>query len=119
MRSANPPTGKVHTFECRGCGAELVFAPKDDRLSCEYCGRQEKIPKTLQEIRTSHTAIAFKHLLLPVWVGAYRYGGKTYQVTVNARTGEVIGDRPYSVWKIAGAVLLGLFLVTLFVLAGS
>jgi hypothetical protein len=24
---------------------------------------------------------------------------------INARTGEVIGERPYSAWKIAGAVV--------------
>lgn len=49
--------------------------------------------------------ISFKHVLLPVWIMAYRYGGKTYQVLVNARTGEVIGDRPYSWVKITSLVL--------------
>lgn len=49
--------------------------------------------------------ITFKHILLPVWILAYRYGSKTYQVVINARTGEVIGTRPYSVWKIATLVV--------------
>jgi hypothetical protein len=52
--------------------------------------------------------IRFKHLLLPVWIGSYRFGGKPYQIVVNGQSGEVEGDRPWSVWKIAFAVLLAL-----------
>jgi hypothetical protein len=60
----------------------------------------------IESVRTAYSEIAFKHLLLPVWLTRYRFSGKTYEVLVNARTGEVQGDRPYSVWKIAFAVLL-------------
>lgn len=52
----------------------------------------------------------FKHVLLPVWVGAYRWRGAVYRVLVNGRTGAVRGSRPWSVWKIALAVLGGLAL---------
>lgn len=58
----------------------------------------------VQSITTRHEAITYKHLLLPVWMLAYRYGEKSYQVVVNAGTGEVQGDRPYSWIKIALAV---------------
>jgi ribosomal protein S27E len=64
-------------------------------------------------IDTEYTNVTFQHLLLPVWIGAYRFQGKIYQVLVNARTGEVQGERPYSVWKIAmlvAAVLLILWI---------
>jgi DNA-directed RNA polymerase subunit RPC12/RpoP len=47
----------------------------------------------------------FKHLLLPVWLGAYRFQEKVYQISVNARTGEVSGERPYSWAKITLLVL--------------
>lgn len=50
----------------------------------------------------------FKHILLPVWMAAYKYGGKSYRFLVNGQTGEVQGERPYSAWKIAFAVLLAL-----------
>ena len=43
--------------------------------------------------------------LVPVWLVTYRYGRKSYQVAVNGYTGVVAGERPYSVWKILGAVL--------------
>jgi hypothetical protein len=50
--------------------------------------------------QTQFSAVAFKHLLLPVWLLAYRYNGKPYQVMVNAATGEVQGERPWSWIKI-------------------
>ncbi len=65
----------------------------------------------IHNISTAYSAITFKHILLPVWLTSYRYRNKQYQVMVNARTGEVQGDRPYSVWKISAAVLAGLALV--------
>lgn len=51
--------------------------------------------------------ITFKHILLPVWVAAYKYRGKTYRFVVNGQTGTVKGQRPYSRIKIAIAVILG------------
>lgn len=45
--------------------------------------------------------IRFRHVLLPVWLAGYRYREKNYIFTVNARTGEVQGERPWSAWKIA------------------
>ncbi len=47
----------------------------------------------------------FKHILLPIWMAAYKYNGRSYQFLVNGQTGEVRGERPYSIWKIAFAVL--------------
>lgn len=61
----------------------------------------------VHSIKSSYDAITFKHLLLPVWMMAYRYQGQPYRVFVNAGSGEVQGERPYSPWKIAFAVLCG------------
>ena len=63
------------------------------------------------EIKTRYDAITFKHLLLPVWLLAYRYNDKSFQVLVNAVTGEVQGERPYSFWKITLTVLFALAVV--------
>lgn len=63
--------------------------------------------------QTSVDAIRFKHLLLPVWVGSYRFRGKPYQVVVNGQSGEVEGDRPWSAWKIALAASAALLLLVL------
>ena len=58
----------------------------------------------VHEVATSYYATTFKLLLLPVWFLTYLHAGKPLQVMVNARTGEVIGERPYSAAKICAAV---------------
>lgn len=65
----------------------------------------------IDKLQTRYDAITFKHLLLPVWLLAYRYHDKSYQVLVNAVTGEVQGERPYSVWKITLTVLFVLAVI--------
>ncbi|RWR34242.1 primosomal protein N' (replication factor Y) - superfamily II helicase [Sinirhodobacter populi] len=50
------------------------------------------------------SAETFKHVLLPIWTAAYRFQGRAYTFVVNAQTGRVQGDRPWSPWKIAAAV---------------
>ncbi|WP_368184451.1 primosomal protein N' (replication factor Y) - superfamily II helicase [Aestuariibius sp. HNIBRBA575] len=62
----------------------------------------------VRNVDTEIKDITFKHILLPVWMAAYKYRGKTYRFVVNGRTGRVQGERPWSAWKIAFAVLLGL-----------
>jgi DNA-directed RNA polymerase subunit RPC12/RpoP len=59
----------------------------------------------VNSVSTAYNAITFKHILLPVWLSAYRYRNQQYQVMVNAQTGQVLGDRPYSVVKITLAVV--------------
>jgi hypothetical protein len=49
--------------------------------------------------------VAFRHVLLPLWLASFRYGGKIFHVAVNAETGEVEGERPWSVQKIALLVI--------------
>jgi uncharacterized membrane protein YidH (DUF202 family) len=54
---------------------------------------------------TQYANVTFKHALLPIWISAYRYAGRTFRFLVNARTGEVQGERPYSAIKIILAIL--------------
>jgi len=62
----------------------------------------------VHDIQTTVRDVTFKHILLPVWMAAYKYRGKTYRFVVNGRTGKVQGERPWSAWKIALAVIAGL-----------
>lgn len=62
----------------------------------------------IHDIDTAISDVTFKHVLLPVWLAAYKYRGETYRFVVNGRTGRVQGERPWSAWKIAVAVVLGL-----------
>ncbi len=61
-----------------------------------------------QQITSANTRVddvTFKHVLLPIWIAAYKYRGKSFRFVVNAQTGKVQGERPYSWGKIALAVL--------------
>lgn len=61
--------------------------------------------QTISQVYTQYDNATFKHILLPCWVSAYRFKGKTYQFLVNARTAEVQGGRPYSLVKISIFIL--------------
>ena len=68
----------------------------------------------------------WRYVLLPVYVAAYRYQGKTFQVMVNGQTGVVAGQRPVDwtrIWLVVAAllapgVLLGLLGLVTLVFAG-
>jgi len=59
----------------------------------------------IASVNTSYSGITFKHILLPIYLSAYRYKGKVFRFMVNGRTGEVQGERPWSVIKITLAVV--------------
>lgn len=68
---------------------------------------------------TDYDDVTFKHILLPVWLAAYRYGDDVYRIMINARTGEVQGERPWSTVKIALAVIAALVLIAAFYLLAN
>nr|WP_244504609.1 primosomal protein N' (replication factor Y) - superfamily II helicase [Jannaschia faecimaris] len=72
-------------------------------------GDQQRISR----IDTRMSDVTFKHVLLPVWVAAYKYGGESYRFVVNGQTGRVQGERPYSKIKIAIAVVCALIVAAI------
>jgi DNA-directed RNA polymerase subunit RPC12/RpoP len=80
----------------------------DDALRSEVRQRIGGDTQRIHSVNSSYGAVTYKHLLLPVWMLAYRFRDKAYQVVVNAGTGEVQGDRPYSWVKISLAALAAL-----------
>lgn len=72
-------------------------------------------------VDTQIGTLTFKHVLLPVWMAAYKYRGKSYRFVVNGQTGRVQGERPYSKIKIALAVVAGLIVAAIvgFVIANT
>jgi hypothetical protein len=67
-------------------------------------------------VRSQYDDITFKHVLLPVWISAYHYRDRTYRCIVNARTGQVQGERPWSVLKVTLSVIAVLFALLIFAL---
>ena len=89
-------------------GLVIARARMDEALEVDVRRRIGGDEQRIHSIDTRYDALTYKHLLLPVWMLAYKYRDKSYQVVVNACTGEVQGDRPYSWIKITAMVVLGL-----------
>jgi LSD1 subclass zinc finger protein len=66
----------------------------------------------INAVNTAYSDISFKHILLPIWISAYRFQDKVFRFMINGRTGEVQGERPWSWVKIALAILGAAALVT-------
>lgn len=51
-------------------------------------------------VTDAFSQVTFKHVLLPIWIAAYRYNQKVYRFLVNGQSGEIVGEAPLSFWKI-------------------
>src|SRR5713101_1664932 len=69
----------------------------------------------IEALQTRHDKTTFKHILLPIWISSYRHGDRTYRFLVNARTGEVQGERPWSWIKIALAAVAAVIVIVVVV----
>ena len=78
----------------------------DEAIRREACARIGGDEQRIYSLDTQHTALKYKHVLLPVWLLAYRYQNRAFLVAVNGASGEVQGQRPYSWIKITFTVVL-------------
>lgn len=88
----------------------------DDALHADVRERIGGDEQIVSSVKTQYAGITYKHLLLPAWLMTYRWNDKPWQVFINATTGEVQGERPWSVLKIIFAVLAGIALIAAVVL---
>lgn len=65
----------------------------------------------ITSLSSNYSHITFKHILLPIYASAFLFNGKHYQYVINGRSGELQGERPYSVVKIASAVMAVLLII--------
>jgi len=72
----------------------------------------------IDSMDTRYAGVTFKHTLLPVWISAYRFHKRTFRFLVNARTGEVQGERPYSWIKIT-LLVLAILTIIVFIISMS
>jgi len=91
----------------------------DQKLYADVCSRIGGDKQRVHDIDTRYDAITFKHLLLPVWMLAYRYKDKTFRIYVNAGTGEVQGERPWSWVKICLTILAVMSVVAMIAIIGA
>ena len=96
-------------------GARLGFGTMEGILR-EMCGRE--VPgdtyRNLQ-IYPEFSDKTFKHILVPIWLLAYQYRGKTWQGAVNAVTDTAHARFPLSAWKIAFVTILVIAIIALIV----
>jgi uncharacterized Zn finger protein (UPF0148 family) len=70
---------------------------------------------------------SWRYVLLPVYLAAYKYEDRVFQVMVNGQTGKVAGQKPVAWWKIwlaiaallAPGILSGLIGLPLLLLGGA
>src|SRR5690606_13249904 len=99
---AGPETGLE---QAKAKMAEVI----EDDCRRDIGGDEQRV----HHVDTRYADVTFKLVMLPVWVGAYLYGGKPYQVLINGVDGVVQGERPYSAVKITFAVLAAVLMLTL------
>jgi hypothetical protein len=63
------------------------------------------------QVQSQYSDQTFKHVLVPVWLLTYTYGGTVYHVAANGVTGQMAGERPWSWIKIAFLVLIVLMIL--------
>lgn len=73
----------------------------------------------VSSINVKLTDETFKHILLPVYISTYRFKGKRYNFYVNGQSGIILGERPYSFWKIFFFVLAIIFVIAIIYLFSS
>lgn len=91
---------------------------KNAREQILYTVAPGKTIRNLEVFGGQFYAQTFKHILLPIWLGAYNYQGKTYRLAVNGQTGQVAGDRPndpVKVWTVIGGAIALVVLIALFI----
>ena len=94
----------------------LIAKKEAEQIARQWC--RQDIGGDVQRIISMNMKLSketFKHILLPIYISAYRYHGKEYNFFVNGENGQISGSRPYSAWKIFFAILLGLILLGVFI----
>lgn len=110
MVSYNPAVLSGFKSETYSLGLKEGFAEgKEEMETIIHSDVRRAIGGDEQRIRlinTRYSEMTFKYIQLPMWSLTYKYGKKFFQVLVNGRSGEVSGERPWSVIKITLTVLL-------------
>ena len=92
------------------------MVPAIDSLIRQDIGGDEQ---RIHSRSTAYQKPSFKQILLPLWLSAFRYRKKTYRFVVNGQTGKVKGERPYSIWKILGAIVAVLAVAAIIAMVSS
>lgn len=62
-------------------------------------------------VSTAHEKVTYKYVMLPVYVGNFRYNKKQYNYYVNGNSGKVGGKTPLSPIRIIGVALVAIAII--------
>ncbi len=103
---------RSETYQTNATAALVTAKQKmDPQIRDAICSDIGGDEQRIDNYQNTYNNLALKYIMLPVWLSAYRYSGKLYQFAVNACTGEVVGERPWSWIKITLAIIAGLILI--------
>ena len=64
----------------------------------------------IDAVETQISDVTFKHILVPIWIAAYKYRGRSFRFVVNGQSGAVSGERPWSALKLMLAICAAIIL---------
>ncbi|MBR4270224.1 MAG: hypothetical protein IKQ31_00910 [Clostridia bacterium] len=99
--------GKVCWDECK----ELMRIEIEKRILSKY----NYDVKSYVNISTKFNHPLYKYILVPLYIGNYRYKEKIFNFFINGSNGKISGSRPKSFWKILFATILGLIVAGLII----
>ncbi|APV52219.1 hypothetical protein BWI17_00910 [Betaproteobacteria bacterium GR16-43] len=91
---------------------ETIDATVHSLIRRDIGGDQQRV----QQVNTQYSKVTFKHVLLPVWISAYRYRDKAFRFLINGQTGEVSGESPLS-WAKVTLLTIGIVVLLIILLA--
>jgi hypothetical protein len=94
-------------------GFKVADGIMDDFIEKDIAGQIPGDTYRNLDIRTHKHGITFKHILLPIWIAAYTFDNKLYQVIVNGQTGQISGEKPISWVKVTLAIVAAIILVAI------
>ncbi len=97
-----------HTIDIDSCfenAKNIMGFTIDQKIRADIGGDEQRIDGK----DTRYYNIAYKSTLYPVWTASFKWNGKLYEYAINGATGKVVGERPYSYFKIA-ALVIGIIL---------
>ncbi|MEM6263779.1 MAG: hypothetical protein AAGI38_14800 [Bacteroidota bacterium] len=111
----DPEYLKGRMYEVYQMDEKSVLEAGQKTLDSFIAGRvNTKVPGDMNKelkITSNYDGRFFGHILLPAWIGGYRYKGTIYQFLINGQTGEVVGEKPFSTQRIIAALLVGAGLI--------
>ncbi|MFK5975516.1 MAG: hypothetical protein QM493_03305 [Sulfurovum sp.] len=82
--------------------AKDKMSHKIDRKVRQDIGGDEQRVHT---VNSSYNNNRYKNTLLPIWTASFSWNNRDFNYAINAQTGKIVGERPYSIVKIVSFVI--------------